>query len=85
MILIYVLYAANYQAGKYQMPFPIANTICKFVTRFSFVAKKNVIQAQSSSPEVHYLLKGIKKIKGYRYRATGSKGLACVHAQKLNI
>jgi len=51
-----VIYAANYQAGKYQMPFSIANTICKFVTRFSFVAKKNVNQVLFNSPEVPFLL-----------------------------
>jgi len=39
IILISVFCAAKRLRGKYQMPFPPANTFCKFVNQFSFVTQ----------------------------------------------
>ncbi|MCI2291579.1 hypothetical protein MOQ06_09315 [Enterobacter sp. I4] len=51
IILINLFNSAKYKAGKYQMVPPLANTFCKFVKHFSFIAPEHTLMADANPEE----------------------------------
>ncbi|HAS1784355.1 TPA: hypothetical protein I4G64_05700 [Enterobacter cloacae] len=51
IILINLFNSAKYKAGKYQMVPPLANTFCKFVKHFSFIAPAYSLMTDANHEE----------------------------------